>query len=584
MARKDEPSYTDLVYEVVRSVGRPLKFQEILDEVNRRRPITTRDPKSTIRNALSQGRLLASLGDGRYGWLPRLVAGSLLRVPLTEKKPADHPLSYPPEVRDALWPDFFEIGKRRILEPMRARLPNGREVTLSLDIAGPYVAGSSMPQALRDYLVENRASAGDSLLTRVIDLEKRQCEMSFEPRRKRDNAAVADRNRELADAAFEVLHRSRSRDAIIWDLDAALLARGVYRSNVAPDPLSDVLSSDSRFVDAGLQIWMLAEAVTPEEEARIRDRKRFERETLEAKEEAPPSFTAQGARRAMERAFADIGAILQEHHFDSIAEANAFLQDLLARGGLPARKAETVLEQAQDIMYDAWEATSPQERIRLARKALQVSLDCADAYVLLAEETARTPKDAVDLYAKGVAAGERALGKKTFEEDAGYFWGLVETRPYMRARLGLAQALWAMGKRDEAIRHAWEMLRLNPGDNQGVRYVLLNWLLELGDDAQAKKLLDLYPDDAAAVWLYGRALHVFRTEGDSKRAREVREEATQENPFVPAYLLGRKKLPSSLPGLIGLGDESEAIYCAVEQMAAWRKVPGALAWLDEKTG
>src|SRR6266508_371017 len=113
-------------------------------------------------------------------------------------------------------------------------------------------------------------------------------------------------------------------------------------------------------------------------------------------------------------------------------------------------------------MYDAWETPSPRERVRLARQALDLSPDCADDYVLLAEETARSAKEAADLYAKGVAAGERALGKPVFEEEAGHFWGIVETRPYMRSRLGLARALWALGKRQEAAAHAWELLRLNP--------------------------------------------------------------------------------------------------------------------------
>jgi hypothetical protein len=49
---------------------------------------------------------------------------------------------------------------------------------------------------------------------------------------------------------------------------------------------------------------------------------------------------------------------------------------------------------------------------------------------------------------------------------------------------------------------------------------------------------------------------------------------------VPAYLAGRKLLPLAMPELIGFGDESEAIYCAAEQMAAWHKTPGALVWLD----
>ncbi len=46
------------------------------------------------------------------------------------------------------------------------------------------------------------------------------------------------------------------------------------------------------------------------------------------------------------------------------------------------------LKKAQDIIYDAWEVTDPKRRVALARKALEISPDCADAYALLAEETA----------------------------------------------------------------------------------------------------------------------------------------------------------------------------------------------------
>ena len=40
---------------------------------------------------------------------------------------------------------------------------------------------------------------------------------------------------------------------------------------------------------------------------------------------------------------------------------------------------ETPLGKAQDMMYDAWEVSDPKQRIALARKALEISPDCADA-------------------------------------------------------------------------------------------------------------------------------------------------------------------------------------------------------------
>jgi len=49
---------------------------------------------------------------------------------------------------------------------------------------------------------------------------------------------------------------------------------------------------------------------------------------------------------------------------------------------------KTPLNEAQDLIYDAWEVNDSKRRVALARKALEISPDCADAFVLLAEETA----------------------------------------------------------------------------------------------------------------------------------------------------------------------------------------------------
>jgi len=283
-------------------------------------------------------------------------------------------------------------------------------------------------------------------------------------------------------------------------------------------------------------------------------------------------------RRANEQMLQNIGKLLQEREFGSADEANAYLQELLSSGGIPALASTNPLDRAQELMYDAWEATGSR-RIKLARQALAISPDCADAYVLLAEE-ARSLPEAKRLYEQGVSAGERALGPQMFEEDAGHFWGIIETRPYMRARAGLASCLWQLGERQAAIEHYADMLRLNPGDNQGIRYVLANCLLRQGDDIALAKLLDQYKDDAMAEWLYTRALLAFRREGAGKKANAALKKALKENEFVPAYLLGKKRLPRQLPDYIGFGDENEAVSYAAGALAIWRETPGALDWLS----
>jgi tetratricopeptide (TPR) repeat protein len=149
-----------------------------------------------------------------------------------------------------------------------------------------------------------------------------------------------------------------------------------------------------------------------------------------------------------------------------------------AIGGRPANDATA---KAQQVMYDAWDQTDPRARVTLAHKALAISPLCADAYVLLAEEEAKSVQEALEYYRKGVEAGGQVLGPKRFKEYAGHFWGFLETRPYMRARAGLAATLNALGEVDAAISHYRDMLRLNPNDNQGIRYELASCLMKSGD-------------------------------------------------------------------------------------------------------
>jgi len=284
--------------------------------------------------------------------------------------------------------------------------------------------------------------------------------------------------------------------------------------------------------------------------------------------------------RALEKAIWDISKLLEEHEFSSIDEANAFLQEILASGEIPSPPRLTPLEQAQDLMYEAW-GSSGKKRVELARRALEISKDCADAYVLLAEETARNLSEARELYEQGVKAGERALGPRAFEEDVEHFWDIIETRPYMRARAGLASCLWILGKRQEAMEHYTDMLRLNPGDNQGIRYALVNCLLAEEDDKAAGELLDQYKGDLSATWLYSRALLLFRREGPSRKARAQLKKALNYNHHVPLYLLEIKRLPDRMPEYVGIGDENEAVAYIVEAFEPWYKTPGAIEWLAD---
>ena len=233
---------------------------------------------------------------------------------------------------------------------------------------------------------------------------------------------------------------------------------------------------------------------------------------------------------------------------------------------------------AEDLVYEAWEATGPR-RVALARKALALWPDCADAYVLLGQ-TASSLEHARELLDEGVAAGERALGHRVFTEEAGEFWLIFETRPYMRARAALAAVLWRLGRHEEAVEHQRELLRLNPRDNQALRYRQANWLLELESYDELKELFAAHADDPAPGFVYTQALAAFARRGDNATSRALRAKALKLNPHMPAYLTGRSRLPDKCPDYTVFGEQSEAVDYAAGAGELWASVPGALSWLE----
>ncbi len=76
--------------------------------------------------------------------------------------------------------------------------------------------------------------------------------------------------------------------------------------------------------------------------------------------------------------------------------------------GTMAGGQSTPLSQAQELIYQAFDDPSPKKQMELARQALQLSPDCADAYVILGEN-APGRKEALELFQQGMAAGERVM-------------------------------------------------------------------------------------------------------------------------------------------------------------------------------
>jgi hypothetical protein len=96
--------------------------------------------------------------------------------------------------------------------------------------------------------------------------------------------------------------------------------------------------------------------------------------------------------------------------------------------------------------------------------------------------------------------GDMFMPANIFENGVGNFWGILETRTYMRARYNmvdcLIQTFGAPGGHKEAVRQGLDnlldMLRLSRSDNMGVRDVVPHLYLRLNRDQEVYDFLKWY--------------------------------------------------------------------------------------------
>lgn len=175
---------------------------------------------------------------------------------------------------------------------------------------------------------------------------------------------------------------------------------------------------------------------------------------------------------------------------------------------------------------------------------------------------------------------EKALGKECFEENTGMFWGLIETRTYMRVLTALAEAYRTSMQREKAVACYEKSLLLCEDDNLGARYLLADLYMELRRVDDALKLIDRFDSDQGAMMLFTKALALFMKYNDSPKARAGLKSAIKSNSYIVPLLLDKAPMPTELPSYYSPGDESEAALYVAENRLLWRNSAGAMEWLS----
>ncbi len=426
----DQPSYTQLVAQALSTASAPLTLDEIWAHVARVRPVQTRNPRSTLRNALNSLPLAATLGGcpARYTWWPNHLAGSVFRQPLSATDVSSGGLILGIESWLALWPDFF-AGALRSAGAVTLELAGGPLLETRVEhlVQGESFWGLKPMPALTAWYQRVGAAPGDDLIVRVIDVATRRYAVSLARQTERDPAAITVRNRTLADVA-ERLVRQGADDMPDSYLIPRLIASDVYHHILPPEPWDKVLRADLRFVvREGRNAWLVERLVNA-----------LERETPSS----PDAFDVPRPRGQWRKARSE-------------AERRAWAEYFFSRG-MDYRWAGYAV--ADEAYY---------------RAAVRLDPGHADAWVHIGNRRfdEGLVLEALAVYRRAqVAAEMRTIGDPT--TYPGPFWGDLDSRPFMRALHGQGLCLWRLGQTEKASEvFAW-MLTLNPNDNQGARFLL----------------------------------------------------------------------------------------------------------------
>ncbi len=158
-------------------------------------------------------------------------------------------------------------------------------------------------------------------------------------------------------------------------------------------------------------------------------------------------------------------------------------------------------------------------------------------------------------------------------------WVIASNRPALRGLKRAVQWQLARNERTRALSTAERLLHLNPDDNHGMRFMLMNEYLRVGSDEKALALAEAYPNDLAPETRFGAVLALVRLHRlqEAERALIV---ARTDLPKTAQYLLpARIRRPRILNDRIEVGGDDQAWLYRDEMRAVWQQTPGALDWL-----
>src|SRR5665647_1368445 len=291
--------------------------------------------------------------------------------------------------------------------------------------------------------------------------------------------------------------------------------------------------------------------------------------------------------RETEKIFKDLGKYLSDKEIKSDEDYDKATREFMDMYNSKAPKKKG--KDAWDFLDMAYEAESEQDALKYAKKALQLDKNCLDAEVMIVELTATDIEDLKLRYEKLIIKTESYLkgADIMIDENIGHFWGIVETRPYMRLRYSYVNLLIDQGKFKMAIKECEELLVLSENDNLGARYKLFSLYAFLEDEVNVSKLYKRYKEEPsslmllAVIALYYKLDNYKKAESYLKKLCAINKEVAEV--FGDVEGIDAMEIQDVIEsGMYRHGGKEELMVAMFDSGFLYTTTSGLLLWIAER--
>ena len=299
--------------------------------------------------------------------------------------------------------------------------------------------------------------------------------------------------------------------------------------------------------------------------------------------------------RESEKALKAMHQFLDENGAEDMTmdDVNGLLQKFTEdyNSNLPGRITEKTAKTADDYLELAEEAPTKAKAEKYIKKALELepdNMDAVSASLDLIEDDSTW--EYYQKLSEAVKNGAKLMEKKGFmdEDSIGEYWGILETRPYMRLLNRYADFMAEAGMMGLAAKEYEEMIRLSENDNLGVRYSLMHVYAYLEQEEPALELHKKYDGYEETQMLLPLSVLYFKR-GDFDKAEDYLKRLCATNKDTKKFFraIKKDKLDHYVEEISGYGYQpftiQELIVELMENSFLFRMVPLYMEWAYEKT-